>query len=137
MERKFSTSDIFRNLYADELPFIQLRAKFTLKINLATNKVAYIYTDKAEVETIGADTITISRGMVNVMGEIKGIESWVNFTETDEGVLCEIRSNSHNINTIAVKYGGGGHQKASGATLKDKDEAMRLLADLIAQSEEV
>ena len=136
MERKFSTSDIYKNLYADELFFIQLRAKFALKIQLATTKVAYIYTEKSEVEELKADTFTISRGMVNVMGEIRGVESWVNFTETDEGVLCEIRSNTHNINPIAVKYGGGGHQKASGATLKDKDEAMRLLKDLIAQTEE-
>lgn len=136
MERKFSTSDIFKNLYADELFFIQLRAKFALKIQLATNKVAYIYTDKSEVEALGADTFTISRGMVNVMGEIRGVESWVNFTETDDGVLCEIRSNTHNINPIAVKYGGGGHQKASGATLKNKEAAMNLLADLIAQTEE-
>ncbi len=137
MERKFSTSDIFRNLYADELFFIQLRAKYTLKIQLATPKVAYIYTDKAEVESFGADTFTLSRGMVNVMGEIRGVESWVNFTETDEGVLCEIRSNTHNINPIAVSHGGGGHQKASGATLKDRDEAMALLSELIAQTEEV
>ncbi len=136
MERKFSTSDIFRNLYADELFFIQLRAKFTLKIQLETAKVAYIYTDKAEVQSLGADIFTISRGMVNVMSEIKGIESWVNFTETDDGVLCEIRSNTHNINPVAVKYGGGGHQKASGATLKDRDEAMKLLADIVAQTEE-
>ena len=136
MERKFSTSDIYRNLYADELFFIQLRAKFVLKIQLATPKVAYIYTEKEEAKSFGADSFTISRGMVNVMGEIKGIESWVNFTETDDGVLCEIRSNTHNINTIAVKYGGGGHQKASGATLKDRDEAMKLLADLVAQTEQ-
>lgn len=136
MERKFSTSDIYRNLYADELFFIQLRAKFVLKIQLATPKVAYIYTEKEEAKSFGADNFTISRGMVNVMGEIKGIESWVNFTETDDGVLCEIRSNTHNINTIAVKYGGGGHQKASGATLKDRDEAMKLLADLVAQTEQ-
>lgn len=135
MERKFTTSDIYKNLYADELFFIQLRAKFTLKIQLASPKVAYIYTEKAEVDSLGADTFTISRGMVNVMGEIRGIESWVNFTETDEGVLCEIRSNTHNINPIAVKYGGGGHQKASGATLKNKDEAMMLLEDLLAQTE--
>ena len=40
MERKFGTSDIYRNLYADELFFIQLRAKFVLKIQLATPKVA-------------------------------------------------------------------------------------------------
>ncbi len=136
MERKFSTSDIYRNLYADELFFIQLRAKFVLKIQLATPRVAYIYTEKEEAKSFGADNFTISRGMVNVMGEIKGIESWVNFTETDDGVLCEIRSNTHNINTIAVKYGGGGHQKASGATLKDRDEAMKLLADLVAQTEQ-
>ncbi len=136
MERKFDTSAIYRNLYADELFFIQLRAKFTLKIQLASPKVAYIYTDRDEAQSYGADNFTISRGMVNVMSEIRGIESWVNFTETDDGVLCEIRSNTHNINPIAVKYGGGGHQKASGATLKSRDEAMSLLADLIAQTEE-
>lgn len=137
MERKFDTADIYKNLYADELSFIQLRAKFALKIQLATNKVAYIYTDKEEAAGYGVDSFTISRGMVNVMGEIRGVESWVNFTETEDGVLCEIRSNTHNINPIAVKYGGGGHQKASGATLKNRDEAMSLLADLIAQTEEV
>ena len=136
MERKFDTSDIFRSLYADELSSIQLRAKFVLKIQMATPKVAYIYTDKNEVKTYDADIFSISRGMVNTMGEIKGIENWVNFTETDDGVLCEIRSNKHNINPIAVKYGGGGHQKASGATLKNRDEAMELLADLIALTEE-
>ena len=132
MERGFDTSDIFRNLYSDELFFIQLRARFALKIQLTEHRVAYIYTTLDEARSYGADNFTISRGMVNVMGEIKGVDSWVNFTETDEGVLCEIRSSVHNINPIAVKYGGGGHQKASGATLKDRDEAMRLLDDLCA-----
>ena len=41
----------------------------------------------------------------------------------------------YNINPIAVKYGGGGHQKASGATLKNKEEAMALLSDLNSLSE--
>ena len=136
MERGFETGDIYRNLYADELKFIQLRARLTLKIQLASPKVAYIYSTKDDVVSYDADTFTISRGMVNVMGEIRGVENWVNFTESDDGVLCEIRSNKHNINPIAVKYGGGGHQKASGATLKDRDEAMALLADLIALTEE-
>lgn len=136
MERKFDTSDIYRSLYADELSNIQLRARFTLKIQIASPKVAYIYTDRDELASLNADIFNISRGMVNTMSEINGIENWVNFTETDEGVLCEIRSNKYNINPIAVKYGGGGHQKASGATLKNRDEAMSLLADLIALTEE-
>ena len=109
---------------------IQLRASFTLRIQLTKNGVAYIYTTRDEVEKLGVSTFTISRGMVNTMGEIKGVNTWVNFTETDEGVLCELRSKTQNINQIAVKYGGGGHIKASGATVKDKAEAMAMLHDL-------
>ena len=70
--------------------------------------------------------------MVNTMGDIKGIDIWVNFTETENGVLCELRSSKYNINQIAVKYGGGGHAKASGATVKDREEAMAMLEDLKA-----
>ena len=136
MERKFSTADIYQNLYSDELSSIQLRAKFTLKIQTTPHRVAYIYTPLDEAKSYGADEFTLSRGMVNTMSEIRGIDTWVNFTETENGVLCEIRSSRYNINPIAVKYGGGGHQKASGATLKNKEEAMALLADLNALSEE-
>ena len=132
MEQNFRTDDIYRNLYADDFSFIQLRARFVLKIQFAGNGVAYIYTTKEEADSYEADTFTISRGMVNVMGEIRGIDTWVNFTETDEGVLCEIRSSLYNINPIAKKYGGGGHAKASGATLKNKEEAMAMLEDLKA-----
>lgn len=130
MEQSFDTSDIYRNLYADDLSMIQLRAKFTLKIQTTPHGVAYIYTPLEEAKEYGVDSFTLSRGMVNVMSEIRGIHSWVNFTETESGVLCEIRSNCYNINPIATRYGGGGHQKASGATLKNNDEAMALLEDL-------
>ncbi len=130
METPFETGSIYLNLYQDDFKFIKLRAQFVLKIQFAKNGVSYIYTDKVEADSYGVDTFTISRGMVNTMGDIRGIHTWVNFTETDEGVLTEIRSNKYNINPIAVKYGGGGHQKASGACLKSREEAMSLLADL-------
>lgn len=132
MTVKFDTNEIYSNLYVDDFEFIKLRAKFVLKINFTEYKVAYIYTTLDEAKSYGVDTFTISRGMVNTMGDIRGIDIWVNFTETEDGVLTEIRSNKFNINPIAVKYGGGGHSKASGATLKDKEEAMRMLEDLNA-----
>ena len=136
MEQKFDTTDIYQNLYSDELSSIQLRAKFTLKIQTTPHRVAYIYTPIEEAKSYGVDDFTLSRGMVNVMSEIRGIDTWVNFTESENGVLCEIRSNRYNINPIAVKYGGGGHKKASGATLKNREEAMALLEDLNSLSEE-
>ncbi len=132
----FATNDIYRNLYSDDFSFIRLRAQFVLKIQFTEKNVAYIYTPADEAKSYGVDTFTISRGMVNVMGEIKGVDIWANFTETEDGVLVELRSSKYNINKIAVKYGGGGHEKASGATLKNKEEAMLMLADLNALVEE-
>ena len=136
MSEKFDTTDIYSNLYADDFSFIRLRASFVLKIKFTEKKVAYIYTTEEEVKELGVDTFTISRGMVNTMGEIRGTDIWVNFTESDGKVLCELRSSKYNINKIAVKYGGGGHLKASGATLASREEAMALLADLDALIEE-
>lgn len=135
LKTPFDTGEIFSSLYSDDLSKIQLRARFTLKIQTTDKGVAFIYTTQEEVRELGVDTFTISRGMVNTMSEIRGIHSWVNFTETEDGVLCEIRSSKYNINPIAVSHGGGGHKKASGATLKDKAEAMALLGELCALGE--
>ncbi len=132
MKTKFDTNDIYKNLYADEYFYVKLRAQFVLKIQFTDHRVAYIYTTAEELGSYGADTFTISRGMVNTMADLKGVDTWVNFTETGEKVLVEIRSNKYNINPIAVKYGGGGHEKASGASVPDRATAMALLEDLNA-----
>lgn len=131
-EQPFTTTDIYRNLYADDFSFIRLRAQFVLKIAFTEQNVAYIYTTEEEVKALGADLFSISRGMVNTMSDIRGVDIWVNFTESEGSVLAELRSSVYNINPIAVKYGGGGHAKASGATLKSREEAMQMLADLDA-----
>ena len=135
-EQDFDTNEIYRNLYADDFARIQLKAKFVLKIHFTENKVAYIYTTRQEMQELGMDTFSISRGMVGTMSDIKGVDIWVNFTETDQGVACELRSSKYNINPVAVKYGGGGHAKASGATVADRATAMAMLADLDKMMEE-
>lgn len=130
LEQPFSTTEVFSNLYAEDFENVRLRASFVLKIRFTEHRVAYIYTDRAELEALGVSTFTVSRGMVNTMSDIRGTDIWVNFTETADGVLCELRSKNYNINPIAVRYGGGGHEKASGATVANREEAMRMLADL-------
>lgn len=133
MKTQFDTNDIYAQLYADDFSSVRLRAQFVLKIKFTPHRVAYIYTTKEELSTYDADTFTISRGMVNTMSDIRGVDIWVNFTETDEDkILVEIRSSKYNINPVATKYGGGGHAKASGATISSKEQAMALLEDLNA-----
>lgn len=130
LEQDFSTNDIYRELYAETMESKQLRSQFVLKAQFASEKVTYIYTTKEEMEKLGLDVFTVSRGMVNTMADLRGVEAWANFTEAEEGVLCELRSAGVAINSVAVKYGGGGHAKACGATVPDRETAMALLDDL-------
>lgn len=132
LEKKFDMMSVYDALYIEDLDNVLLRARYTLKMQFTKNKVAYIYTTKEEVEKEKVDMFTISRAIVSTMSGIKGINIWANFTEDleDKGVIVEIRSSKYNINPIALKYGGGGHAKASGATVPSKEIAFELLADL-------
>lgn len=132
LESGINILEIYNCLYNDDLESVMLRAKFTLKMQFTKNNVAYIMTTKKEIEELNVDIFTVSRSMVNTMAGIKGIDIWANFTEdpNGSGIFVEIRSNKYNINQIAVKYGGGGHAKASGATVSSFDEAKLLLNDL-------
>ena len=132
MEEKIDTEAIYKNLYADDFENKRRKAQFMLKIQFTPNRVAYIYTTAEELAGLNMSTFAVSRGMVNTMADIRGTDIWVNFTEADGGVLCELRSSGPNINPIAVKYGGGGHAKASGAKVADRETAMAMLADLDA-----
>jgi len=129
-EQPFDTESIYRGLYAEDLRHLRNKARFLLKIQISEGGVAYIYTDAQEVSDLDMDIFSISRGMVGTMSDIRGVDIWVNFTESDRGVLCELRSSRYNINPIAVKYGGGGHAKASGACVPDRETAMNMLRDL-------
>lgn len=130
LSKGFNPCEIYANLYADTYENVKKRAQFVLTIQFTKNNVAYSYSDKARVEALGMEAQAVSRGYVNTMGDFKGVDAWVNFTECEQGVLCEIRSKNLNINQIAVAHGGGGHLKASGATLKDKQEALQVLDEL-------
>ena len=118
------------NLYSEDFSEIMQKADNMHKIKFTENNVAYIYTAREDLPENSDAAPVVSSGMVGLMRDIKGVHIWVNFTEGDDGVHCELRSNKHNINPVAVKYGGGGHKKASGCTVPDKKTAMSLLDDL-------
>ena len=121
---------LYYNLYADDFDSLKQKANNILKIKFTEHNTAYIYTTLEEVKASGSDFFSISRGLVGLMADIKNVFAWVNFTEWEDGVHVELRSNKYNINPIAVKYGGGGHKKASGCLVPDKETAMKLLSDL-------
>ena len=95
MEQPIDTNELFRQLYADDFESKKRKAQFVLKTQFSPKNVAYIYTTREEFEAMGLDTFTVSRAMVNTMADIRGVDIWVNFTETENGVLCELRSSRY------------------------------------------
>ena len=128
----FDMQDVYSSLYNEDLDNVLLRAKYTLKMKFTPEHVAYIHTTKAEALEEKVDIFTLSRSIVNTMSGIRGIDIWANFTEdvNSDNVFVEIRSSKYNINGVAVEYGGGGHAKASGVTLKSTDDIEKILKDL-------
>ena len=130
LEQEFDTNEIFRDLYSDTYENKKMKAQFILKAQFTPKRIAYVITTKDELAAMNVSTFTVSRAMVNTMADIKGTQIWANFTETENGILCELRSAKLNIQPIAVKYGGGGHAKACGCTAPDFDTVMAILRDL-------
>ena len=62
-------------------------------------------------------------GLSAVTRTVKGVEVGILITEIDKGtVKVSLRSDAYvDVSEIAVKFGGGGHKRASGITFKDKN----------------
>jgi bifunctional oligoribonuclease and PAP phosphatase NrnA len=69
--------------------------------------------------------------------DLKGVDSVVYFREESIGLYrLSIRSKIYNVNSIAIKYGGGGHLQASGCMMKGSlPEVKRLTLDELHNAE--
>jgi len=132
LKTKADLQKVYNNMYLETLENKQMKAYFASKFLVSEANVAYMINEKEIFELFKVDVFTISRGMVNVMSGIEGINIWVNFTfdESKNVYLAEIRSREISTLEIAKKYGGGGHLQACGASLKTIEEVYLMLEDL-------
>lgn len=130
MKHPIDIKELYNFLYLEPLERRLVKNKFA-DFNLSPNNVAYRFNTNEMIKASGLEFASVSRGMVNGMAGIKEVPIWANFSENDEGkVIAELRSRDIPIVDIAKKYGGGGHLLACGATLKNFDEAKKMIEDL-------
>ncbi len=138
LERKADIQHVYHQLYTEDLNFKKLKGYFINNFRLTKNRVAYMKNDLSVKDKYGVTTFTVSRAMVNQMGDIKDVEIWANFTLNEENeVLCEFRSKRYSIVDIARKYGGGGHALACGCTITSFDDVDQVLQDFDQLIEDV
>lgn len=131
----FDYSYIYNTMYTDKIKNVKMRAYFTSKFEVSDNGVAYLINDASMFDIFNVDFFSISRGMVNVMANLDGVKIWCNFTEDPQThkVTCEFRSKSIIILPVAIKYGGGGHNNACGATV----EGLHIVPSILKDMEEL
>jgi phosphoesterase RecJ-like protein len=105
----------------DKLSRLRLLAKAYDTIELCCDgKVAFVEVTKEMLEMSGA-VKEDSDSIVNSIRAIVTVEVACMLREEDEGIKISLRSKNYaDVSKIAIKYGGGGHIRAAGATIKDE-----------------
>ena len=92
-----------------------------------------------EMKEVGADTKDLD-AIVSQMRAVKGVEAAVFIYENEDGTFkASLRSEDRvDVSEIAVKFGGGGHAKAAGATMNGTAEEIQdqLLTEIRRQLED-
>lgn len=97
------------------------------------NNIGYLVFDKQFQKThkISAQKISL---VANFMWQFNNLHAWVIFNEYSNFIRVNLRSKYDiDISKVAMKFGGGGHQNASGANLYSWDEVEELLDELRQQ----
>ena len=121
---------LFAHLYVEDFSSFKLKSYVYDHIRITENGVASIYMDAEAQEKLGL-TLEAASSVVSELSDIRGSFIWVAFIDnTQKGnIRVRLRSRFLGINDLAIKYHGGGHNMAAGATVYSKEEMEALIRD--------
>ena len=127
----FELSEVYRKLYMRPMNEVRLEGYIALNMNVTKNGLGYIQITDEVIKQFEVDSASAGN-MVNNFNFINEMLVWATLTEDikNDQIRVSIRSRGPEINQIAEKFNGGGHKFASGAKLKNFDEAMLLMKEL-------
>lgn len=98
----------------------------------AEDKGAVIALSKEILDSVDAEDVN---GISALPRQIQGVEVGIVLKEKEEGWKASLRSNSVNVQEICGHFGGGGHIRAAGCTIKaaDAEEAKRLIKEEVTK----
>lgn len=124
-----NTEWIYANLNLDDFNVFKFEAYVYKKMKVTSDGVAYIYVDKAMQRRFKLSNEQASN-VVSYLDSIKGAIVWLAFIQNADGnIRVRLRSRFVTVNSLAEQYGGGGHDKACGATVHSKKEMKQMISD--------
>ena len=126
----------YEKMYLRPFKEIKFNGFMSQNMQITENKVGYIIIEEETLKKYEVDSATPGN-MINEFNYIDEILVWVSFTYDKEleTYRVSIRSRGPIINSVASKFGGGGHIYASGARVK-KDQIEALINELDKETRE-
>ncbi|MGG3450759.1 DHH family phosphoesterase [Domibacillus aminovorans] len=131
MQYDFNRQELFNGMYEKEAHVLKMEGYILQNFNMDESGVAEVRISKELLEKFNATQAETSQ-LISILNGVKGIRAWVFFIEEDDQIRVRFRSKGTVINSLAVKYGGGGHPLAAGASVYSWEEATNVLNDLKA-----
>lgn len=136
MKTGINFADMTKKLFDTKTPeYLAMYKKGIERLELFLNGkialLAFCEDDFADAGLTEADADAI----VNLPNSIQGAEVGVYIRQREDGFKVSLRSNSVlDVSKIAVYFGGGGHERASGFTLKKPlEEVKKIVVDKITE----
>ena len=121
----------YRNLYTRPISEIRFQGYISQNMHVTSNGLGYVIITNDIMQEYGVDASSAGN-MVNNYNNIEEVIVWTTVSEDVKNKIVKfnIRSRGPVINTVAEKYNGGGHKFASGARVKNMEEAEELIQEL-------
>ena len=124
---------IDNKLSVETLQTLKLKGYVLSNFKISENGFAYITLTQEQIKEFGV-TNEEAASQVSTISTIEGCPVWAIILEySAEEIRVRLRSRGPVINLLAEEYRGGGHAKASGATLANWDE----LAGFVAKADNI
>ncbi len=126
----FDRSDIYNGMYDVDEAVVRLNGYVFENFKIMDSGVGVVVIKQETMNQFGVKPSEASL-LVSTLGSVKGINAWVFFIEENEEIRVRLRSKGPVINGVAMKYNGGGHPMASGATIYNWDDMDHVIQDLV------
>ena len=128
---KIDFTKLYTNLYSRPLREKIFLGYIYSNIQVTENGFGYLKITKDIMDKYNVDAATAGN-MVNELNYIDEMISWGLFSEdnVNNNIRATLRSRGPVINTVASRYGGGGHAMASGAKLENFEQVDELIKEL-------
>jgi bifunctional oligoribonuclease and PAP phosphatase NrnA len=130
LEAGVDVEDIDSKLSQESLKVFALKGYVYSNFITVEGGLIYLKMPKEIINKYGV-TDEEAASVVNLIGGLEGYPVWALMIEYDEEIRIRLRSSGPIINTLAEKYEGGGHAKASGARLPSWDHVDQFVQDTI------